>query len=117
MRRGEPHGSGHWLAQRITAVALIPLGVWFIFSLSTRADLGRSAWLEFVAIPWHAAAVVLFLLVLLYHSYLGVQVVIEDYVQERWRERTLQALSGLIHASAAVLGALAVAKIALGSGA
>ena len=43
----------------------------------------------------------LFLLVLLYHSYLGVQVVIEDYVQERWRERTLQALSGLIHASAA----------------
>jgi succinate dehydrogenase / fumarate reductase membrane anchor subunit len=114
--RGAPHGSGHWIAQRITAVALVPLGLWFIFSLSTRADLGRSAWLEFVAEPWRAVLSVLLLLVLLYHSYLGVQVVIEDYVQERWRERTLQALSGLIHASAALLGVLAVAKIALGSG-
>ena len=117
MNPGAPHGSGHWLAQRITAVALIPLGLWFIFSLATRVDLSRVAWLEFFAVPWHAAAAGLFLLVLFYHSYLGVRVVIEDYVHERWRERMLRLLSGILHLAGAAAGVFSVIKIATGAGA
>jgi succinate dehydrogenase / fumarate reductase membrane anchor subunit len=111
MTRDVPHGSGHWLAQRITAVALIPLGLWFVFSLATRADLSRRSWLEFMAAPWHAAALLLFLLVLLYHSHLGVQVVIDDYVHAGTRLRALRLLSGLAHIAAALLGLLAVFRI------
>jgi succinate dehydrogenase / fumarate reductase membrane anchor subunit len=113
----KPAGSGHWLAQRISAITLIPLGLWFIFSLSTRADLSRASWLAFVAVPWHAAILVLFLLVLLFHSYLGVRVVIEDYVHERWRERALHMLSRVLHVAAGAFGVFAVIRIAAGAGA
>jgi succinate dehydrogenase / fumarate reductase membrane anchor subunit len=112
-----PSGSGHWLAQRITAVALIPLGLWFMFSLATRTDLGRAAWLEFVATPWRAVLIALFLLTLLLHSYLGVQVVIEDYVHTRWRERGLHVLSGALHLAAAAAGVFAVIQVATGASA
>jgi succinate dehydrogenase / fumarate reductase, membrane anchor subunit len=114
MRQGSGNGSGHWLVQRISAVALVPLGLWFIFSLSTRADLSRDAWLAFVAEPLHAGALILFLLTLFFHSYLGVQVVIEDYVHHRPRELALLIVSRVLHAAAAVLGVYAVLNIALG---
>jgi succinate dehydrogenase / fumarate reductase membrane anchor subunit len=114
MNNSRPSGSGHWLTQRATAVALIPLGLWFMVSLATRADLSRSAWLGFVAAPWHAVLTVLFLLTLLLHSYLGIQVVIEDYVHTRWRERALHIMSGALHLAAAAAGSFAVIQVAMG---
>ncbi|HZF15619.1 MAG TPA: succinate dehydrogenase, hydrophobic membrane anchor protein [Steroidobacteraceae bacterium] len=114
MSNQRPSGSGHWIAQRVSAVALIPLGLWFIWSLSTRADLSRPAWLAFIAAPWHAALIVAFLLVALMHSYLGVQVVIEDYVHTRVRERALHGLSTALHFIAALAGAWAVIRIVQG---
>lgn len=73
-------GMHHWKMQRLTAIALIPLTIWFIckvicLSNGTHADL--IAWLQS---PWCATLLILFLFSMFYHMALGLQVVIEDYV-------------------------------------
>jgi succinate dehydrogenase / fumarate reductase membrane anchor subunit len=116
MSSARPSGLGEWILHRITAIALLPLGLWFIYSLSTRSDLSRPAWLAFMAAPWHAALTAAFLLTALLHSYLGVQVVIEDYVSTRTRERALHFLSAILHLAAAAAGMWAVIRLAQGLG-
>jgi succinate dehydrogenase / fumarate reductase membrane anchor subunit len=101
-------GVQHWWAQRATAVALIPLAVWFLASVvclmgGTRADL--VAWL---GSPFSAGLMILFLLALFWHALLGLQVVIEDYVHHEGRKlATLFAVKGLI----LVLAAASVASV------
>jgi succinate dehydrogenase / fumarate reductase membrane anchor subunit len=73
-------GTGHWWSQRVTAVALVPLTLWFVFSL-----LGLPAWDYDTLSTWAAVPASSFLSVLLvsvaaYHSYLGTTVIVEDYV-------------------------------------
>ena len=114
MNNARPSGSGHWIVQRVTAVALIPLGLWLIHTLLTREDFSRQAWRDFLAIPWHAVLASLALLTLLWHSYLGVQVIIEDYVHTPAGERLLRILSGALHLVAAAAGLFAVLEIATG---
>ncbi len=117
MNARRPHGSGDWLLQRLSALLLLPLGLWFSYSLVTRVDLSRGGWLAFVAAPWHAGALIVFLLAVLLHSELGVQVVIEDYVARGPRERTLRVASQIVHFVAAVIGAFAILHIAMRAGA
>ena len=114
MNSGRPSGSGHWIVQRVTAIALIPLGLWLIHALLTREDFSRQAWRDFLAIPWHAVLAALALLTMLWHSYLGLQVIIEDYVQTPARERLLRILSGALHLVAAAAGLFAILGIAKG---
>ncbi len=73
-------GTDHWWAQRVSAVALIPLSLWFVISLLALPALDYStvrAWLSF---PLSGFLAVLLVAVLTYHSYLGTNEVIEDYV-------------------------------------
>jgi succinate dehydrogenase / fumarate reductase, membrane anchor subunit len=73
-------GTGHWWAQRVSAVALIPLTLWFMFSLLTLPALDYvtvRAWLSY---PLSGFLAVLLIAVLTHHSYLGTTEVIEDYV-------------------------------------
>jgi len=75
------HGVGHWWLQRITALALIPLSVWFMSQLATLL-MGASSgtvryWFKSPAIT---IAMLLFVVALFTHARLGVQVIIEDYV-------------------------------------
>ncbi|HEU5399634.1 MAG TPA: succinate dehydrogenase, hydrophobic membrane anchor protein [Gammaproteobacteria bacterium] len=77
-------GTGHWWAQRVSAVALIPLSLWFAVSVLglVRADYGVVvSWLH---MPSTAVLLSLFLAAVFYHAYLGVQVVVEDYVEREW---------------------------------
>lgn len=72
-------GLHHWIAQRVTAVALVALAVWFISALLSATSQGKDI-VELVANPFHAVGLILFLAIALYHGALGVQVVVEDYV-------------------------------------
>lgn len=72
-------GLHHWLAQRISAVALIGLGIWFVGALLSATSQHKDI-VELVANPFHAVAFILFIGTALYHGALGLQVVIEDYV-------------------------------------
>ena len=77
-------GTHHWWMQRVTAIALVPLVVWFtasIVSVVGADHAAASAWLKG---PLPALLMVLFLATGFYHLLLGMQVVIEDYVAEGW---------------------------------
>jgi succinate dehydrogenase / fumarate reductase membrane anchor subunit len=73
-------GTDHWWAQRVSAVALIILGSWFVFSVLRLESLTYLDVIRFIGVPLNAVLLSLLSLTLAYHSYLGVQVVIEDTV-------------------------------------
>jgi succinate dehydrogenase / fumarate reductase, membrane anchor subunit len=73
-------GVGHWWMQRVTALALIPLTLWFAASLLARAGGGYGAFILWLRAPLTSVLMVLLLIALFYHMALGLQVVLEDYV-------------------------------------
>ncbi|EQD34763.1 Succinate dehydrogenase, hydrophobic membrane anchor [mine drainage metagenome] len=78
---GSAHrGTGAWLAQRLTALALIPLLAWFVSALFLHLFAGRVAMLIWLRDPVTAFFVALALGIAFYHGYLGVRVVVEDYI-------------------------------------
>ncbi len=107
-------GVGHWWAQRVTAIALIPLSLWFVVSVLALAGKSYEESVSFFFAPHHAVPMVLLVVALFHHAQLGLQVVIEDYVhQESAKILLLLLVKGL----AVLLGALAgftVLKLAFG---
>jgi succinate dehydrogenase / fumarate reductase membrane anchor subunit len=73
-------GTGHWWAQRVSAVALIPLTLWFMFSLLSLPALDYATVRTWLSYPLSGLLAVLLVGALAYHSYLGTIVVVEDYV-------------------------------------
>ncbi len=74
-------GTAHWWAQRVSAVALVPLTLWFVFSLLTLPAFDYDTVRVWLAVPISGFLAVLLVLVLTYHSYLGTTVIVEDYVK------------------------------------
>lgn len=114
--RANNHGSAkegveHWWGQRITAIALTPLGLLFIFPFAMTVGEGYEATIALYQNPIHAIIAGLFIIVAFNHLRLGVQVVIEDYVHGAMG-RTLLILNTLFCALFGFAGLFAVAKIA-----
>ncbi len=106
-------GTSHWWSQRVTAIALVLLGIWFVFSLlsldlASRADV--SGWL---GRPLNAVLMVILLGVAAYHSLLGTEVVVEDYSRGSVRMLGRIALQ-FAHVLVAGVGIFAVLKLAFG---
>ena len=107
-------GVGHWWDQRVSAVALAMLGVWFLFSLVTLPDLSHATVLAFVGTPWRATLIALFVAVAAWHSALGVQVVVEDYVHEPAAKLLLLLFVKFAHVIAGASGVVAALKMGFG---
>lgn len=73
-------GAGHWWRERVTAVALIPLTLWFFASIIAHSASNYSAVIAWLRIPSSTLMMVLLLVALFYHTALGLQIIIEDYV-------------------------------------
>jgi succinate dehydrogenase / fumarate reductase membrane anchor subunit len=73
-------GLAHWRAQRVSAVALVPLTLWFAASILAHSGSDYAAFVAWLRSPLTASAMILLLIALFHHSALGLQVVIEDYV-------------------------------------
>lgn len=84
---GSAHdGVHHWIHQRISAVALIFLGMWLIYSLSCHGNDSYNDVVTWLANPWTAAVMFLFTIAVTYHAVLGIQVIVEDYIHRpAWR--------------------------------
>lgn len=106
-------GVHHWIAQRVTAVALIPLGIWFVGAfivLSTSSYEVAHAWLSS---SWTATLAIFFVLVLFYHGYLGLQVILEDYISHELSKWSLIVAAKLISIFLALLVIVSILKIFL----
>ena len=108
-------GAQHWLLERLTAVALVPLTLWFVVAAVGLSGAGYDEVRAWLATPFNTTAMLLLVLALFWHAQLGAQVIIEDYVHHELAK--LAALM-LVKFAAIALGlacALAVLKVALGS--
>jgi succinate dehydrogenase / fumarate reductase membrane anchor subunit len=107
-------GVHHFWVQRVSAVALVPLTLWFVFSAAQLSAASYGAVKHWVSAPSVAVMLVLFIATLFYHSMLGIQVVVEDYVAGEGRKLVTLLVLKFAHAIAAAAGIFAVLKIALG---
>jgi len=108
-------GVEHWWAQRVSAVALIVLGLWFVASLAALAGADRATVVAWLHGPLAAILTILTLAAVFYHSALGLQVVIEDYVHTEGVKLGAVVLVRLLCLALAVAGIFAVLRIAFGS--
>lgn len=106
-------GVAHWWAQRATAVALIPLTLWFVAALVGLAGRGHVAVIAWLESPLAAILTILLLLALFQHIALGLQVVIEDYLHPMRSKLAALLVVRLGCAALAVAGVFAVGRIAL----
>jgi len=89
-------GTGHWWAQRLSALALVPLTVWFVASVIAMAGADHAAMTAWVGSPVVAGLLILLIVATFYHAVLGLQVVVEDYVHhEGMKFGAIIALKGL----------------------
>lgn len=114
---GSAHeGAHHWRTQRLTSLALLLLGPWFVISLLLLPDFGHATLTAWASGLVNASLLALLVIAAAWHSQLGVQVVIEDYVQG-WQRMAALVVSAFAHALFAVLGLVAVGRLALGGAA
>jgi len=105
-------GAGHWWWQRLSALALVPLGLWFAASVVCLAGASHGQFVEWISAPWSALFMILFIAVTAHHAQLGVQVVIEDYVHSEWLKVAsllIMKFAVLLTAAAAVWAVLRMA--------
>ena len=111
--QSKSHGVAHWKLQRISAIAMIPLVIWFVssltFSLINSYD-QSVAWLQN---PLNATGLVLLFGTLYFHAASGLQVVIEDYVHNEGLKILFLILIKLLSILLGVLSILCVLKIYL----
>lgn len=105
----------HWWMQRVTAVALLPLGIWFAVSLLAMPDFGYASVVAWVERPLTSILLLLLVAAIGYHSFLGVQVVIEDYITGKALKVATLIASTFGHVGLAIAAVFAVLKIAFGS--
>ena len=108
-------GTRHWLAQRFTAVALVPLTLWFVVAMISMATADYADAVAWVGSPTGAVLWILFIVAVFHHGQLGLQVVIEDYIAgDGVKILAIVAIkfTAIVLAGAAVL---AVLRLAVGS--
>jgi succinate dehydrogenase / fumarate reductase membrane anchor subunit len=105
----------HWWVQRLTSVALVPLAVWLLVSLATLPSLDFVTLVSWIAGTWTATLLTLFVIIASWHSSLGLQVILEDYVHDQGLKTLSLVLSGFVHVLLAAFGIFAVLRIAFGS--
>jgi succinate dehydrogenase / fumarate reductase membrane anchor subunit len=104
-------GVHHWWAQRVSAIALIPLSLWFVAGIVFLIDADRASALQWLGSPVTLGLMSLFLIALIYHAVLGLQVVIEDYIHTKATKLVLLLLiqfAGFVLAAAGIIAMLMI---------
>jgi len=107
-------GTKHWWAQRVTAVALLILGGWFLYSIMQLDSFAHSALLAWAGRSFNSIMLLLLSVTLAWHSALGVQVVLEDYVHGSMIKVASLLLNRFAHAFLAIAAVVAIVRIAFG---
>lgn len=108
-------GSGHWWYQRLTAIALIPLCIWFVWLVVQVSGMNHGQVVELIRQPVNGVLLIAFLVAIFYHGQLGLQVVIEDYIHQRAFELFLQIAVKFAAFLGIAAGVVAVLRIMLGA--
>ena len=116
MTRQRGGATRHWRNQRITSIALLPLGLWFVVALVRQPALDHATVSAWISQPLQALLAALFGVAMLWHSLQGVQVVLEDYVAGSLRGTSIR-ISQFVHGVLVLALLIAVVRVASGGGA
>lgn len=108
-------GLHHWWMQRLTAIALIPLTLWFCFAVAALPEANYETVREWIGSTFNATMLTLFVVVGFYHAQLGLQVIIEDYVSCHTKRTAAIIAVNFACVFFAVAGVFSILKIALGA--
>ncbi len=110
-------GVGHFIGERVSSVALVPLVLWAMWAAMGLAGGSFTDAVAWVRSPVNASLTILLTLTSFYHMQLGMRVIIEDYIEKQATKAALLLLNLFFCCAAAVLTVLSVLKVASGGGA
>jgi succinate dehydrogenase / fumarate reductase membrane anchor subunit len=108
-------GTHHFWHQRLTAIALIPLSIWFVTALLCMFSANHADVVEWIAAPHVTTLMVALVAALYYHIKLGMQTVIEDYIHTEWLKFTCVIALNLGVLLCGLISIVAILKISFGS--
>jgi succinate dehydrogenase / fumarate reductase membrane anchor subunit len=106
-------GTEHFWAQRVSAMALLLLGIWFVVAVVISDNLAYADLVEFIAAPLNSILLSILSVVVAFHSYLGIQVIVEDYVHSSGIKIAALLLSRFTHILVAITAVYAILKIGI----
>ncbi len=106
-------GVNHWGAQRVTAIALVPLTLWFVASVILLAGADHATVSAWIARPVNTVLLLALLVSTFWHAALGLQVVIEDYIHSEGAKLVVLLGVKALLALVGLAGVVAVLRVAL----
>jgi succinate dehydrogenase / fumarate reductase membrane anchor subunit len=108
------HGVGHWISERVGAVALVPLVLWGVFGVLRLAAGNYDFAVAWIARPLNAVLMVLLIAISFWHMHSGLRVVVEDYIHTTLSKAAILLLNLFVCALGGALAVFSILKVALG---
>lgn len=108
------HGVGHWLSERVAAVALVPLVLWAVYSVLVLAKMDYLEASQWISNPLNATLMILTIAISFMHMQSGVRVIIEDYIYSHLNKAFALLLNLFVSGAAGALAVMSILKVALG---
>jgi succinate dehydrogenase / fumarate reductase membrane anchor subunit len=108
------HGVTHWIGERVSAIALVPLTLWAAFGVLRLAAGDYGFAVAWISDPLNATLMVLTLAISFWHMHAGLRVVVEDYIEVALTKSALLILNLFVCGLAGALAVFSILKVALG---
>jgi succinate dehydrogenase / fumarate reductase membrane anchor subunit len=110
------HGAGHWISERVSSIALVPLTLWAAYGVIRLAAGDYGLAVRWVSDPLNATLLVLTLAISFFHMQSGMRVVVEDYIHKTLTKSALLILNLFVCGLAAALAIFSILKVAFAGG-
>lgn len=110
------HGAGHWISERVSAIALAPLSLWAVFATLRLARVDHATAAHWVAQPLNAVLLVLTFAISCWHMHSGMRVIVEDYIHKTLSKSAILVINLIVCLLFGALAVLSILKVALGGG-
>lgn len=111
---GSQHeGAHHWMMERITAVLLVPLVMWIVYSILILKGASYEAFIAWMQSPINAVVMMMFMVVSSYHAVMGLQVIMEDYISCHCTRMVGIVFVKVLFGVVAVASVFSILKVAL----
>ena len=111
------HGAGHWISERVSSIALVPLVVWAVYGVLRLAAGDYGFAVHWVQDPLNATLTVLTLAISFWHMHAGLRVVVEDYIHKALTKSALLIINLFVCGLSGALAIFSILKVALSGGA